>query len=179
MMAERIGRLREAYNHWLADPGLKDVDMREYLQSQYGVSQTTAYSDLGVLHQLIPLFSVKSREFHRARYCEMILETYELAKRKEDLVTMERAASSYAKYTRIADDDAPTLPYDEIVVQPFTATTDPTPLGIKPIPNYYAYVSKLTKELSADCIDIEDVECEEADLDEATLFAPLTNDNPE
>jgi hypothetical protein len=49
-------------------------------------------------------------------------------------------------------------------------------LGIKAIPNLYDYISKLSKELSKDCIDVDDVEYEEADLEEAKLFAPITPD---
>jgi hypothetical protein len=175
-MAERILRVREMYNYWLANPDVKDRRLRDLIMSRYDVSQSAAYSDIALLHQLVPLFSQKSRDFHRARYCEMILETYQMAKARKDTKTMERAASSYAKYTGADRDDETSMPYDEIVPQPFVATTDPSVLGIKAIPNLYDYISKLSKELSKDCIDVDDVEYEEADLEEAKLFAPITPD---
>jgi hypothetical protein len=172
-LAERIMRVREIYNYWLANPDAKDRIIRDRIMSKYNVSQSAAYSDLAVLHQLIPLFSQKSRDFHRARFNEMILETYAMAKARKDTKTMERASASYAKFNRVDLEDEMTMPYDDIVIQPFVATNDPTVLGIKPIPNYEQYVSKLTKELAGDLIDVLDVEYEEADLEEDKLFAPI------
>ena len=34
---------------------------------------------------------------------------------------MEKAASSYAKYNRVDKEDEQAIPYDRIVIQPFTA----------------------------------------------------------
>jgi hypothetical protein len=107
----------------------------------------------------------------------MILDTYSTAKARKDTKTMERAAASYAKFNRVDQEDEMSMPYEDIVMQPFVATTDPSVLGIKPIPNYEQYVSRLTKELAGDLIDIIDVECEEADLEEDKLFSPLNTDS--
>ena len=57
-----------------------------------------------------------------------------------------------------------------IVVQPFTATDDPSVLGIKPIPNLREKIRMLLNKYRAENMDIEDIEFEEADLEEATLF---------
>ena len=90
---------------------------------------------------------------------------------------MERAAASYAKYNRVDLEDEMTMPYDEIVIQPFCATLDVRVLGLEPIPDAYNYIAQLTKELSRDFRDIEDVEFEDADLEEQLLFAPLSDGN--
>ena len=58
------------------------------------------------------------------------------------------------------------VPYDLIVVQPFTATADPSVLGIKPIPNVQKKIQKMIAKYRAETIDFEDVEYEEADLEE-------------
>ena len=100
----------------------------------------------------------------------MIIETYQMAKKRKDTKTMERAASSYAKYNRIDVEDETAVPYDVIVVQPFTATSDPTVLGIKPIPNIQDKIQAMLKKYRAESMDIEDVEYEEADLEFDTLF---------
>ena len=91
----------------------------------------------------------------------MILETYAMAKKRKDTKTMERAATSYAKFNNVNVEDEQSVPYDMIVVQPFTATQDPSVLGIKPIPN------------------IDDIEFEEADIipDDFQEIAENTNDN--
>ena len=171
-LAERVSRLRDMYNYWLANPSMKDRQLRDAIMSRYDVSQATAYSDIAIIHQLVPLLSQKSRDFHRARANEMFLETYAMAKARKDTRTMERAASSYAKYNRVDLEDEMAMPYDEIVIQPFCATLDVTVLGLKPIPDVYNHIAKLTKELSKDFADIEDVEFEEPDLEESQLFAP-------
>ena len=82
----------------------------------------SAYSDLAIVKALLPTLSTASRYFHRWRYNEMILETYQMTKKLKDTKTMEKAASSYAKYNRIDLEDEQAVPYEMIVVQPFTAT---------------------------------------------------------
>lgn len=178
-LAERVLRLREMYNYWLANPSMKDRQLRDAIMSRYGVSQSSAYSDISIIHQLVPLLSQKSRDFHRARANEMFLETYNMAKARKDTKTMERTAASYAKYNRVDLEDEMTMPYDEIVIQPFCATLDVRVLGIKPIPDVYNHIAKLTKELSRDFADIQDVEFEDADLEENQLFAPLSDGTDE
>ena len=51
-----------------------------------------------------------------------------------------------------------------------TATDDPSVLGIKPIPNIQEKIQKMIAKYRAETIDIEDVEYEEADLEEDVLF---------
>lgn len=174
-LAERVLRLREMYNYWLANPSMKDRQLRDTIMSRFDVSQSTAYSDISIIHQLVPLLSQKSRDFHRARANEMFLETYNMAKARKDTKTMERVAASYAKYNGVDKEDEAAMPYDEIPVQPFSATLDVRVLGIEPIPDYYNFVARLTKELSSDYRDIVDIEYEEADLEEKILFAPLSD----
>lgn len=178
-LAERVIRLREMYNYWLSNPSMKDRQLRDAIMSRFEVSQSTAYSDINIIHQLVPLLSQKSRDFHRTRYNEMILETYAMAKARKDTKSMERAATSYAKYNRVDLEDEMAMPYDEIVIQPFCATTDVSVLGLKPIPDVYNHIAKLAKEFSRDFTDMQDVEFEEADLEEDMLFpdkAPLIDD---
>lgn len=175
-MAERISRIRDMYNYWLANPSMKDRQLRDAIMSRYDVSQSTAYSDISVIHQLVPLLSQKSRDFHRARANEMMLETYAMAKARKDTRTMAMTAANYAKYNRVDVEDEMSMPYEDIVPQPFCPTLDVSVLGLKPIPDVYGHISRLTKELSRDFVDIEDVEAEEIDLEEDKLFAPLTDD---
>ena len=99
-----------------------------------------------------------------------------MAKKRKDTKTMEKAASSYAKFNRINLEDEQAVPYDLIVVQPFTATDDPSVLGIKPIPNIQEKIQKMIAKYRAETIDIEDVEYEEADLEEDVLFNDESNE---
>ena len=166
------------YNYWLANPSMKDRQLRDQIMSRYDVSQSCAYSDISIIHQLAPLVQQNSRDFHRVRYNEMILETYAMAKARKDTKTMERAATSYAKYNRVDLEDEMAMPYDEIVVQPFCATLDVTVLGLPAIPDVYNHIDKLTKELSRDFADITDVDYEDVDLEEDKIFPDKAPDLP-
>ena len=53
--AERVMRIRDMYNYWLANPSMKDRQLRDQIMSRYDVSQSCAYSDIAIIHQLAPL----------------------------------------------------------------------------------------------------------------------------
>lgn len=173
---QRVLRIRDLYSYVIANPDTKDRQFIERAVSMFKVSQSCAYNDLAIIKALLPMLSKASRDFHRWRANEMLLETYRMAKARKDTKTMERAASSYAKYNRVDLEDEQLIPYDEIVVQPFTATDDPTPLGIKPIPNIQERIKKMLDKYIAESIDIQDVEFEEYDLEEDELFGDLNYD---
>ena len=167
----RVLRLRDMYNWVLANPDAKDRQfIEEELARGFAVHKSQAYSDLAIIKALVPLLTEASREFHRWRYNEMIIETYQMAKKRKDTKTMERAATSYAKYNRVDVEDETALPYHLIVIQPFTATSDPSVLGIKPLPNRQKLVEDLLAKYRAESADIDDIEFEEADLEEDELF---------
>ena len=171
-----ILRLREMYSWFVASPDIKDRQLITQTLDRFHISRAEAYADLAIVKMLLPLLTSASRDFHRYRANEMLLETYRMAKARKDTKTMERAAASDAKYNRVDLEDEQTLPYDMIVVQPFTATSDPTILGLKPIPNLQQKIDKLLAKYRAETIDIEDIDYEEADLEE-TIYFP-SNDEP-
>ena len=173
VIVARVLRVREEYNWFLSNPDAKDRQFIDNAVSRFGISKVLAYSDLAIVKAMLPHLSQASRDFHRYRYNEMILETFQMAKKRKDTKTMEKAASSYAKFNRVDLEDEQAVPYDLIVVQPFTATDDPSVLGIKPIPNIQERIDALLKKYQAENIDIEDIEFEEADLEEKSLF-PIT-----
>ncbi len=173
-VVDKVLRVREMYNWFIANPDGTDREFVNELIQRHDVSKVTAYSDLAVVKALLPLLAAASRDFHRWRFNEMIMNTYKMAQKRKDTKTMERAAASYAKYNRVDLEDEQVMPYEMIVVQPFTATSDPSVLGIKPIPNIQRKISDMIKKYRAETIDIEDVEFEEADLELDSLF-PLNN----
>ena len=173
----RVLRVREEYNWFLSNPDAKDRQFVENAVSRFGISKSLAYNDLGIVKMLLPHLAQASRDFHRYRYNEMILETFQMAKKRKDTKTMEKAASSYAKFNRVDLEDEQAVPYDLIVVQPFTATDDPSVLGIKPMPRLQERIQELLHKYQAENIDIEDIQYEEADLEESALFPPTTQEN--
>lgn len=173
-VVDKVLRVREMYNWFIANPDGTDREFVNELIQRHDVSKVTAYSDLAVVKAMLPLLAAASRDFHRWRFNEMIMNTYKMAQKRKDTKTMERAAASYAKYNRVDLEDEQVMPYEMIVVQPFTATSDPSVLGIKPIPNIQRKISDMIKKYRAETIDIEDVEFEEPDLELDSLF-PLNN----
>ena len=71
---------------------------------------------------------------------------------------------------RVDLEDEQTVPFDLLIPQPFTATSDPTVLGIKPIPNIQDKIAAMLDKYRKETIDIEDIEFEEVDLEESELF---------
>lgn len=177
LLVDKVLRVRDMYNWCIANPDAKDRQFVEQELSRYDISKVVAYSDLAIVKTLLPTLATASRDFHRWRYNEMILETYQMAKKRKDTKTMEKAASSYAKYNRIDLEDEQAVPYEMIVVQPFTATSDPTVLGIKPIPNINDKIKAMLNKYRAETIDIEDITYEEADLEEESLFPPQNKED--
>ena len=162
---ERVLRLRAMYNWFISNPESKDKEFVDECLSRYGVSKTLAYDDLRIIKSVLPHITEASRDYHRWKYNEMILETYQMAKKRKDTKTMERAATSYAKFNNVNVEDEQSVPYDMIVIQPFTATDDPSVLGIKPIPNIDKKIADLISKYRAESIDIDDIEFEEPDID--------------
>ena len=175
-LVDKVLRIREMYNWFISNPDASDREFAAETMQRHGVAKSTAYADLAIVKSLLPMLATASRDFHRWRFNEMIMRTYKKAAAKGDTKTMERAASSYAKYNRVDLEDEQAVPYDMIVVQPFTATDDPSVLGIKPIPNIQQRIAKLIDKYRAESLDIQDVEFEEADLEFDQLF-PLSKNN--
>lgn len=167
---EKVLRVREMHQWCIANPDKRDREFVEECVSRFKVSQPVAYSDLRIIKDLLPTLAQTSREYARWKYNEMILDTYNAAKKAEDYKTMERAATSYAKFNRVDVEDEKQLPLDMIVVQQFVPTMDPTVIGIKPIPNLEARQKALIEKYSRESIDIEDIGYEDADLEEDSLF---------
>lgn len=161
---ERVMRLRVLYNWVISNPDCKDKEFVDEAICRFAISKTLAYDDLKIIKSVLPNLTQASRDYHRWKYNEMILETYQMAKKRKDTKTMERAATSYAKFNNVNVEDEQSVPYDMIVVQPFTATQDPSVLGIKPIPNIEKKIAELIDKYRVDCIDIDDIEYEEPDI---------------
>lgn len=172
---EHLIRLRDMYNFFLNDPAGRDRNFVDKFRAKFNISQSMAYADLALVKQLLPALAPASREFHRKQVSEMLLETYNMAKARKDVKAMALAAKELGKVNRVDLDDEKELPYELIVVQPFSPSLDPTLIGLKRIDNLEEVKARLRKQLAADNPDIEDVDYELADLEEESLF-PDTED---
>lgn len=172
---EHLMRLRDMYNWFLANPSEPDRKFVSFFMGRYKLTQSKVYADLALIKELIPVLADASREFHRARISDMLLDAYNMAKRRKDTKAMIMASKELAKINRVDLEDEKTMPFELIVVQPFTPSFDPALVGIKPIPNVDEVKAALKRKLAVEIPDIEDVTYEEADLQEESLFPE--NDN--
>ena len=169
-LVDKVLRVREMYNWFIANPDGTDREFVAEVCQRHGIHRTTAYSDLAVVKSLLPMLGSASRDFHRWRTNEMLMNTYKMAEKRKDTKTMERAATAYGKLNRVDLEDDQAIPLDQIMVQPFTATDDPRVLGIEPIPNLADKISAMIEKYRRETIDIQDVEFEEVDLEFENLF---------
>jgi hypothetical protein len=159
---DRIIRLRSAYMLWLAHPLKKDAEIRDHLIQFSGISKTTAYEDIGILKTLLGDMNETSKSYIRFRFNAMIMNVYYLAEQKKDTRSMDSAAAHYAKYNRLDAPDEQRIPWDEIIPQRFEPTSDPSVIGIQPVPNIQERIRSLKEKYIA---DIQEVDYEEADAD--------------
>lgn len=175
----RLIRLRAEYEWMLSNPDARDRQFVEEFLCRVDCAESQLYADLHLLKQMVPMLATANKDWHRWKTNQMLIETYQMAKKRKDTKTMAVAAAQYAKVNRVDLEDEKALPYEDIVVQPFVPTSDPTVLGIKPIPNVEQKIKDMIAKYRRESIDIEDVEYEEADVKDIEMMrVPLPdNDN--
>lgn len=145
----RIIRLRDIYNYMLRDPLKKDREYVEYITASYKdssgspLSRRRAYEDLELLHAIVGNLQECSKEWHRWRFNNMIMEGYAIATRNEDAAAIAKLAQQYGKYNQLDKEDDRDKGYGQIPRLVFTF--DVSVMGFKPIPN----VRKVMDELIA------------------------------
>ena len=175
LIQKRLIRLRDMYNLWLQFPRKKDLEIVGELERRYKIGKSAAYEDIRILKRLLGDLNKTTKDYHRFKFCQMIEETYETAKRIKDARAMAQAANFYGKYTQLDKEDILDKGYDQIVVQPFEPTDDPTVIGIKAIPNIRERIkSKISQYWNE---DVEDVDFEEVEFDEEAIFNPPIKNN--
>lgn len=170
-VADKVMRCRAMHQWILANPAAKDAMFISEDVSRHGISRPTAYSDLAVIKSILPLLAKSTREFNRWRFNEMILKTFDMAEKRKDARTMERAAATFAKMLSVDKEDQPEFPVDKMIPQPFVATDDPSVLGIRPIANIRQRQRELLDKYRKETADIEDISFEEVDLRESEFFS--------
>lgn len=170
VIQERLIRLRDMYNFWLNFPRKKDVEIVKELELRYKIQRSTAYEDLRIIKTLLGDLNKSTKDFHRWKFCGMLDEAYEMAKRMKDARAMVAAADKYGKYTQLDKEELVDRGYDKIQVQPFEPTDDPSVIGIKPIANIRQRIQDKIKQYWND--DIEDVDFEPVEFNEEEIFHP-------
>lgn len=145
-VVKRILRLRDTYNYMLRNPLKKDREYVEYIiasnpaEGGRQLSRRTAYEDLAILHAIVGNLQQCSKEWHRWRFNNMIMEGYAIAVRNEDPAAIARLAQQYGKYNQLDKSDERDAGFSEIPHLRFVF--DVSVLGFKPIPNAYRVIDE-------------------------------------
>lgn len=174
ILQERILRLRDMYTLWVNFPSKKEQEIVAELIQRYGIHKSAAYEDVRIIKTLLGDLNKASKDFHRFQFNHMIRQAYDMAERRKDPRSMVAAADKYAKYNQLDKEDIRENPWEVIAVQPFEPTSDPSVLGIKPIPNIKEKIAQKLRQYWNE--DIQDITYEEADFNPDDLFNPKTTE---
>lgn len=148
-------RYKASFTMWLDEPTMRDSEIRDFLRANFDISESQAYRDIANIKFLLGNVRNANKEWQRYKVINMLDEAYALAKEAKDAKAMILAADKLGKYTQLDQKDDEIKPWDEIIPQTFEPTSDPSVLGIKPMPNYRAKIKEMLKEYSQDIEFIE------------------------
>lgn len=172
----RVLRLRDIYNYMLRNPLKKDREYIDYIQANYQddgkpLSKRKAYEDIEILHAIIGNLQQCTKEWHRWRFNNMIMEGYAIALRKEDAAAIAKLAQQYGKYNKLDKDDEHDKGYSEIPRISFTF--DVSVLGFKPIPNVRKVIDELIAHYSHSKLQDIDEDAEIVEMVDAVTAKEL------
>lgn len=156
-------RYRAIFTLSLETPWVTDVELRDFLVSEYGISIPQAYKDLTNVRVLLGKVQNAGKEWIRYMVIETLKKCIKDAEvlGKTGIKLKIMAARELAKYNRLDKEDSMEIPWDDIIPQSIEPTTDPTVLGIKPLENKEEAIRKMYEKYK-DEIEIEDVDYEPA-----------------
>jgi hypothetical protein len=163
-MVQRIIRLRDLYTWWVQFPSKKDKEIVTEDMHRHHIQIRQAYDDLNIIKYLIGNLQTSSKDYIRWHFNHMILDIYDQARREHDNKAAVAALDKYAKYNQLDKQDAVDNGFDQLRPQCFMPTSDPSVIGINPIPNIEDKISKLLKKMSADIN--KNITVEEADFEQ-------------
>lgn len=149
---QRVVRLRDLYNYMLRHPLKKDKEYTDYIRSVYTnqdgkqLSLRKAYEDIEIIHAVIGNLQMCTKEWHRWRFNNMIMEGYAIAVRKEDAAAIAKLAQQYGKYNQLDKNDE--VDRGSADMPHIVFTFDVSALGYKPIKNAYALIDKLNAQFA-------------------------------
>ena len=122
------------------------------------MTKRTAYSDLEIRHAIVGDLQRCTKEWHRWRFNNMIMEGYAIALRRQDPAAIAKLAQQYGKYNRLDKTDDLDNRLSEVPHIVFTF--DVAKIGFRPIPNAFKYIDQIIKKYGGTPYEdlIEDVD---------------------
>lgn len=128
-------KLKDLFVQRLEKPYRQDIELINYMKSQYEVSQGTAFYYVQASKLLFGNVAVAEKEWNRYAVENMLRQAFEKAEKAGDVKSMVYAADKLGKYARLDQDEGEKIPWGEIKPQSFEPTGDVSVLGISPIDN--------------------------------------------
>lgn len=164
LVRERIIRIRSGYTHWNEFPSKKDKEIVNHIMNHFGIEKSSAYDDLRLIKDLLGSINNASKEWHLYKTNLWLEEAVAMARVKNNEDAIIKAAAVSGKINKLDKDDATEFPWDDVKPQSFRITSDPSVIGIKPIPNLKEKIAKLFEKYKADIEIVEDVTYEEIEV---------------
>lgn len=161
----RLLRIRSGYTLWNEFPNKKQKEIAQHLMQMYDIQKSVAYDDIRLIQDLLGSINRSSKDWHLYQFNLKINKAYEIAEKNNDPDAMVKAMAAYGKFNQLDKEDPSEFPWDEIRPQNFEITSDPSVIGIKPIPNLKEKIAQLYKKYQEDLQSVEDVTYEEIDIE--------------
>lgn len=155
-------RFRGAFTKWISEPHLRDIQVINFLENEYGISEAQAYRDLPRIKVLVGNVRNASKEFQRYRASEMILKGYQVAAdaasntEVKQAMAMIRAGEALVKVHSLDKNEMDYIQFEDIVPLELEPSTDISVIGRIPVPNLEELKAKLRKKYGVQ--QIEDIE---------------------
>jgi len=163
-MRSRLIRIRAAFVHWTEFPMKGEIEIRNLIMDEFGVSLARAYDDLVIIKMLLGNVQNAGKQWHLYSFIEMTKDAYQIAKDKQDARAMAMLIGNYGKYTQLHIPDQEQIPWHEIIPQLIEPTEDPTVVGLQPDPGVREKAKKLLEKYSGEIsstikvVHVEDVD---------------------
>ena len=161
---DRIVRIRAGFTYWNDFTRKKEKEVAQHLMALYGVEKSTAYDDVRLIKELLGNINKASKDWHLYKTNCWLDEAVEMARIKNNESEIIKAAAVSGKINQLDKQDPTEFPWDDIKPQQWIITSDPSVIGIKPIPNLKDKIAKLFEKYKTDIEIVEDVTYEEIDV---------------
>ena len=145
---QMVERTKDAYTVWLNRPTMTDPQIRDYLMVNHAVSKQVAYSDIARVKSLLGNVPVAAKEFfrHKVNYildkATASAEAGDHAKAK----SLQKIADSIIRNNRLETEESEKIPFEKIIPQDLSISTNPKVAGVPVIPGARAKAMKLMKK---------------------------------
>jgi hypothetical protein len=157
-LQEKVKRIRAIYTIYIQYPLKKEKEICDMMMLQFKIDRSTVYEDIKLAKQLIGDFATSSKPWHRFKLNAMLDKAYDMAVKKQNPIAVSMVADKYGKYNQLDKEESERYPWEEIAVQQFEITSDPTVIGIQPVPNIKEKIAKMKDKYFGEIQDIEYVD---------------------